>query len=499
MVVAVSFATACYDDKGSYDYVEVNEITVEGLEERYPVVYKKTVLEIPITLHCTLDKDTPERYEYEWKAVSYADNTGKGVVIGTERDLSYLVELAPGAYALYLKVRDKETGLLWMGESRIDVGTETGKGFLLIGEDREGYVNVDMIAMPKDTVVLRNLLTNNGLPRLRGARNIHHTGAASNSFVKLWVMTDDRSYYVNTTTFEGYESNTFERLVYSNMDIPAELNPVWIYSKNCYPSGDAASRRVIICSDGNVFYAGLSSSEADEAYSNPLNRVGTAPNELFKAYPCAFLMMDMMFGGALYDMDNNRFVSFGSNATTCSVLSDKSGDVFPWKQPEGRTIKFGENIKEKGSMALMVDEPTKDFHIYQFSASFSVSKIGYYAINKSLAPDLDKAEFFAFAPKRTMLFYTVGKTLHCYDYNPGNERHYQLELEDEITMMKFDNLSEWAHNGLYIATYNDQEGGVLQKYVLGDNPNALDLIKDEKCRWTNLVKVKNMDWRNSAN
>ena len=150
-------------------------------------------------------------------------------------------------------------------------------------------------------------------------------------------------------------------------------------------------------------------------------------------------------------------------------------------------------------MALMVDEPTKDLHIYQFSASFSVGKIGYYAINKSLAPDLDKAEFFAFAPKRTMLFYTVGKTLHCYDYNPGNERHYQLELEDEITMMKFDNLSEWAHNGLYIATYNDQEGGVLQKYVLGDNPNALDLIKDEKCRWTNLVKVKNMDWRNSAN
>ena len=49
MVVAVSFATACYDDKGSDDYVEVNEITVEGLEERYPVVYKKTVLEIPIT------------------------------------------------------------------------------------------------------------------------------------------------------------------------------------------------------------------------------------------------------------------------------------------------------------------------------------------------------------------------------------------------------------------------------------------------------------------
>lgn len=110
MVVAVSFATACYDDKGSDDYVEVNEITVEGLEERYPVVYKKTVLEIPITLHCTLDKDTPERYEYEWKAVSYADNTGKGVVIGTERDLSYLVELAPGSYALYLKVRVRKQG-----------------------------------------------------------------------------------------------------------------------------------------------------------------------------------------------------------------------------------------------------------------------------------------------------------------------------------------------------------------------------------------------------
>lgn len=33
-------------------------------------------------------------------------------VIGTERNLKYFVELEPGTYTLYLKVRDKQTGFV---------------------------------------------------------------------------------------------------------------------------------------------------------------------------------------------------------------------------------------------------------------------------------------------------------------------------------------------------------------------------------------------------
>lgn len=500
IIVLTLAVTSCYDDEGSYDYVDVNEITIEGLEETYSKVFKKDVLEIEPKLTFTMDDGDPNRYAYEWEAMLYND-PDHPIVIGNEKNLSYFMELVAGEYALYLKVRDKKTMLLWIGKSRLSVRTETGRGFLLIGEDKEGYVNVDMIAMPNDTVVLKNLLSNNGLPRLKGPRNVCHTGGATGAradFIKLWVMTDDRSYYVNTTTFQGYTTNTFERLVYSNIALPEELNPVYLYTKSNYPTGGAFSTRIVICDDGSVFKTGLST---EEAYPNPLNRLSTTPDETFRAYPCVYGNMSNFFGGAgLYDMEHNQFVCFRITDLTCSPLSDKATDVFPWKQPEGRVMIYSENTPGKASLALMKDEGTGDFHIYNFSMmGIFNSKYGYYAVDKSLATDMDKADMFAFSSSRTLLFYAVGKTLYAYDYNPGNERLYTMSLEDDITMVKFDYNSSWNYNGLYVATYNESEGGILQRYELGGNPNILDLNADPKCRWSGLVKIVNMDWRNSAN
>ena len=50
------------------------------------------------------------------------------------------------------------------------VRTATSLGWLVIGEDAEGFVNLDMAAMAGDTIVLYNQLSNNGLPRLKDPR-----------------------------------------------------------------------------------------------------------------------------------------------------------------------------------------------------------------------------------------------------------------------------------------------------------------------------------------
>lgn len=57
--------------------------------------------------------------------------------------------------------------------------------FLLIGDDEDGFVNVDMIAMPGDTIVLKNLLSNNGLPPMRGAKSIMYTSAYTASMDRM--------------------------------------------------------------------------------------------------------------------------------------------------------------------------------------------------------------------------------------------------------------------------------------------------------------------------
>ena len=145
----------------------------------------------------------------------------------------------------------------------------------------------------------------------------------------------------------------------------------------------------------------------------------------------------------------------------------------------------------------MKDAGTNGYYIYKFKATGQ--KVAGYEVNKSLATDIDKAELFAFASNRSILLYVVGKTLHAYDYKRGYEKKYSVELEDEITMVKFDIFSGYGdYNDLYVATYNSTTRGTLQKYVLGTDQNTFELKPDEKCKWNGLVKVKDIDWKNGV-
>ena len=169
--VFICLAVACYDDKGSYNYKDVNEIEVDSLGKSHSVIFKKDTLKITPLLKFTEDSLSLDRYVYEWLVVPSTEELTRKV-IGTERDLNYFVELEPGAYTLYLKVRDKSTGLLWMNYTSLVVRTATSLGWLVIGEDVEGFVNLDMVAMAGDTMVLYNQLSNNGLPRLKDPKRV---------------------------------------------------------------------------------------------------------------------------------------------------------------------------------------------------------------------------------------------------------------------------------------------------------------------------------------
>ena len=503
MIGLICMIAGCYEDKGSYDYKEVNEVVVDGLGDRYNVIFKKDTIRIEPDLAFSLDSLNPDRYEYEWKAVPGLSNKNPGGVIGNERNLEYFVELYPGSYSLYLKVRDKQTGLLWMNYTTITVRTEIARGFLLIGEDEEGFVNVDMIAMPNDTIVLKDLLSNNGLPQLRGPKRIMYTSTSSSvtqPYVKLWIATEERSYYVSTTTFEGNLANTFERLVYSSFDMPAELNPVHMIAKT--RTGSAVASRMVVCDNGYVFSVSLYDGEY---YGNPVNRASQSQDVLFKAYPYIFTTPGTFPRAIIYDTDNRRFLRLTTSSTYATELLDGTDDIFPWIQPENRVLWYAENTMDVNggstygnSFALMKDTEANKFHVYKFYAYGNGSKRAYYEINSALATGIDQAELFAFSSNRTMFLYAVGNMLYAYDYNKGYEKLYSVEMSGEITMLKFDIQSNTTYNDLYVATYNSETGGTLQKYVLGTDQNTFELIPDERCCWTGLVKVKDMDWRNNA-
>ena len=493
---------SCEDSKGSYDYRDINEVAISGLGTVHSVLYKSDTLKITPELNFTMDEETPGRYEYEWKAVPATGNSNPGGVIANTRNLNYRVELLAGSYYLYLKVKDTETGVLWMNYVPVNVRTEIARGFLLIGEDDMGNSNVDMISMmPADTVVLKQLLDNNGLPPLKGPLRIMYTGAGSPSndpYVYVWLMTEEGSYYLNTQTFEATTDDNFRNKVYSAYDIPDPFHPVHMISKS--RANAMSSNRIMLCGNGYAFISNLMNGDF---YPNPVNRINSAPNTFFKLFPFIFSAPGNVSGFILYDNDGHRFLRISTSGTYMTELADSPSDIFPWNQPAGRRLVYGENTMNttsasSGSSFALLKDTDNSFHIYRFYAYSSVSKLGYFDIKPEIATNLNQASLFAFSSTRTLFFYAVGSKLYAYDYNKGLEKVFEKDFGDEITMIHFDLHANTTYNELYVATYNNTTKGTLQKYILGTNQNILELTPDEKCKWSGLVKVKNMDWRNSS-
>ena len=71
-------------DKGNYDYVDLNEPKVEGLED----VHLMTLSELVISPKFSDDRFLTEDYAFEWKAVD-KNLSMEPVVIGTESELRY--------------------------------------------------------------------------------------------------------------------------------------------------------------------------------------------------------------------------------------------------------------------------------------------------------------------------------------------------------------------------------------------------------------------------
>lgn len=474
LVYIIVFAlglTACYDDKGSYDYHDICEVNIEGLESVYETVYRESVLEIDPTVTVTEGNigDTT-RFAYEWRANVPYNSTE---LIGTERILNYRVELAPRDYTLYFRVTDRQTGVVTVATSTLKVGTAYSKGILLIGENIQGEADVQMLSMVKDTVLYKELLKNSGLPVLKNPVDIIHTGAAGNSnYIKLWVLTGSQAYSMDRKTFAGSESDVFGKLLFMDRTFDTEFVPVDIIPRvkdKAGKNGGSSYCRTVVCNNGYIFNASTLLMGGDY-YNNPVNCLTSDQNTYYKAFPYLFYTLNSYSGSFLwFDVENRRFLTVKNSIAVSDLLEDQAGDPFPWNQgTTGRTLVYGENTLDVGSSN---------------GNSFAILK------------DPAGAYFYAFSSRRTVVYYAVGATLHAYDYNKGNERHYTFDMGDPITMLYCDTAIEPNANPLYVATYNATTGGKLQKYIQGVNPDKVELEADEKSCWEGLMKIKKMSWR----
>ncbi len=491
---------ACLDDKGSYDYHDVNETTIAGLNSSYSVMLGETLkIEPEVTMTMGNPEDTT-RFQYEWRANVAYNST---VLIGTTRTLNYPVTLEPRSYTLYFRVIDRQTDLVAVATASLNVGTAYSKGILLIGENPAGEADVQMLAINTDTVLLKDILANSGLPVLRDPVDIIHTGAKGDK--KLWVLTKSQAYSMDLKTFKGDETNVFSKCLFLSQSYESDFVPVDIVPRIKDKAGNSDDyNRVVVCSNGYLFMRN-SAIVGGDYYLDPVNCENDAPNVWLKAKPYLFYALNSFNGIVWYDETNERFMRVPNTLVTySSTLDNAKDDPFDWEQQEmGRTLVYGENTfntdggSANGNSFALLKDVSGMFYIYKFYVSTDVEKRDAYTVNSAVATDFDKADFYAFSSRRTAVFYAVGSRLYAYDYNKGNEKCYLLQDfgEEQITMLKCDTQIEPSANPIYVATYGQANGGTLRKYVQGTNPDKVEVTPVESSCWTGLTKIKNMSWR----
>jgi len=504
LMLALMISTgSCKKDKGNYDYQAINELNIKGVNAEYVVRTGIDTLRIKPQISATMDGADTTRYNYYWivKTGSFDFDT-----IGRKRDLVYPVRLNAVPYDLFYRVVDRQTGVTWIANTKINVSTPYSRGLLIMGEDPEGYAEAEMLSMLKDTIHIKNLLSLSGLPRLREPVSLVHTGGTE-AYIKLWVFTKSGSYFLDRATMSYKTGSNFAKTLYISDPIdPQTLQPVVLAPQIRTAAGAIGSTlyRAIITKGGDLF-AGVPLLLGGDYFNNPVNRLATDQQTRIPAAPYLLYPINSMSSVMWYDTQNNRFLNFTGigSAVASTVLPDVAGGAFPWNQPAGRTLVYAENTRNtdggstNGNSFAIMKDVDNTHHIYKFYANgTNPAKRALYTV-KSLATDFDKAKFYAFSSNRSVIFYASGNTLYAYDYNPGFEKLYTFPEvgTDEISMLKFDTQIDFASNSLYIATYNNTTKGTLRRYTVGTNPNLVDIQLQPKSTWSGLVKVKDINWR----
>lgn len=502
-------ASACSKDLGNYEYHDINELGIQGVSDNYAVRTELDTLRITPIISATIDESDPSRYNYIWILRRTSPLPIIVDTIGRDKDLEYPVILDPTPYDLFYRVLDKKTGVTWVANTKITVGTAYSRGLLIMGEDEQGFAEAEMLSMLPDTLHMKNILSNSGLPPLRDPVSFMHTGGPEN-YMKLWAMTKTGSYYLNRATMETTVNNNFSRLLFFSEDIsPESLHPVVIAPQIRSEAGliGTTTYRAFVTVGGDIF-AGAPVIMGGDYYNNPVNRVATNPGVRLPAAPYLLYPINSMGSFIWYDQQNNRFLNFTNFVGTTSELlpdhedEDEDDYIFPWNQPEGRTLVYAENTRNtdggstNGNSFAIMKDADNTHHVYKFYANrANAAKRAAYVIS-SVATDFDKADFYAFSSNRSVIFYSVGNKLYAYDYNPGFEKIYTFpEIGDQITMLKFDTQIDHATNSLYIATYNSETRGTLRRYRVGTNPNLVELLLQENSTWTDMIKIKDINWR----
>lgn len=485
MVLCIAFS-ACYKDKGNYEYAPINELSFSNFdtENGYKTNFGE-LLTISPEIKGTLDPDGSKNgYTYEWSV----QLNGKDSVISAEKVLNVRLEIPPGLYSLKLIVKDNGSGVQYPIRTQLLLSTKVFEGYMVLNEVN-GKSRLDMITyyrtdntFEQHTDVLAEM--NSALPVQGKPRQVYcmetEYFVVSPKTYRIYIVTETGTYKIDPETFGNGVLDNFQYEMTGQL--PTSFMPqglICILQNGYMP--------LSFLTEGNNIYR-REYGALTFPYS-PVN-VYAGAGKPFKAFPQIAAYTDK---AVIYNMDKRTF-------TSAPFSSRNATDMAPTANfPVGKDMVYMEGQASGNSYAVLKDPGTANFYFMKFQPSWPYV----YYVDPMNATDIDKAEHFAVSPDMAYLFYSVGGKLYEYDnslktsflmLDKGNSPITNISFQRFFNRSGYANYTAWAKQ-LILGSYNpaaaEGTNGTMELYSVPPINAALQL----KNTWTGLGKITSVSYR----
>ena len=456
-----SLMSSCYEDKGNYDYEQMNDITVEIPLESSDCVLGDVLKIIP-ELKFSTGKET-ENLTYLW--------TFDGQEIATERVLNWTVDKDGKYKDLRLAVKDQTTGVTYFGSALLSViSPYTTDGWVTLSAKEDGTSMLTYMrpttkdqkytcVVTKDVYGLSNGgATLGGKPIFMSQHFVSPWGSGEDNTSWLWITQQGGQGCVDVSG-SSYQTEGYLPAMFINGGYPQGFEPQRVY--------DMVYLSMAIGRNGEIYTRVKESLNLFNSNYFLDDRV-----LLYNGQPIDGTMIAMTpefyeHGGVLaYDKNSNRYLHItdlkASTLVIGSGMVDKyySGNVLaletwdssdPFDDMTGYTVHYigacvGPYGQGGGSIGYMsVIEKDSRFFIQHFEVDDCSGK---YAHGAYITTPLREVPFADIVNASTKNVYAL-----CYYQNSG--RPYLLLSSD---------------NDLYLYYFNGDKGKQLIKFATFDAP-----------------------------
>ncbi len=521
--------SACYDDKGNYNYHELESVVIDttgtGMQPEYSIMrFDQLQLSPNIYFEGQLvDDNSNVPLSYEWTIFSATTGAGSNTVsdvIGTERQLDTVISRTGGNYFVQLVVTNQNNGIRQFFRIPVAVSEVFDGGWMVFYEraDKPGYSDLALIYNPWTKLNVNynrsftNLyeVTNGALLKGKPIRcmDIAVSLASGNNYVGL--CTD--------YTLVGVSENGIEKALEFNdffHEAPSTMQPLW-YGEHGSGVMSGQSSEVLI--NANSIYTNTYSYSPTEGRNTRFGVPKFAEGIGQLAPWNAEVPNTLNYGIVVYDQTFKRFRYAGYNSAQLEEFAEQDPSISPFDINNtgmtflmadwGRGNSMGAALRPYDYL-LMENGSNRFLAVTNFSSSAPSDNnigVGLYPLN-NLCPDIQNATSMAASHVGSFIYYAAGSRLYdfAYDSNmPATVVWNAPSGDEEITcvrIMKYYHGTIYAFglvpssdNLVHIATWNDKtQQGHLYQYLI--NPASGIINTESYYDYEIPGKVKDMAWK----